>query len=154
MEFFSSTEFYCMAVVVAIALLGVLLHQSPQGPAETYVLPMLLTGIDGPFGDETLSLTVTPQGEVMLVHTGLMIDPDARVNVTAQKCGDKITIVERRADRVLGSSQPQAMRAVAQLAFVGRGRTWIRFESEVTGTWGTLSLLNVEGYAASVQLRY
>lgn len=151
MEFFSSTGFYCLAIVVAMALLGVLLHQAPPKPAETYVLMLQLLPGDTA-ADEQLLLQVMPDGTTLLEHAGIVALAEAAINLVAERRGDRVTIVEKYAHGTSLSGGMAAWRGIAQLGFLGKGRTAVRFESEVTGRWCTLVVLNVEGYASSKQM--
>ena len=125
-----------------MALLGVLLHQSPPKPAETYVLRLQLLPGEASVGEQ-LAMRVLPDGTMLLEHAGIVAPADAAINLVAERRGDRVAIVEKYAH---GAS---LVRGIAQLGFLGKGRTAVRFESEVTGAWCTLAVLNVEGYAVS-----
>lgn len=148
MEFFSSTGFYCLAIVVAMALLGILLHQSPPKPAETYVLRLQLLPGEASVGEQ-LAMRVLPDGTMLLEHAGIVAPADVAINLVAERRGDRVAIVEKYAHGASLVSGMVAWRGIAQLGFLGKGRTAVRFESEVTGAWCTLAVLNVEGYAVS-----
>ncbi|MGN0214136.1 MAG: hypothetical protein ACI4AH_04930 [Muribaculaceae bacterium] len=152
MEFFRSTEFYCLAIVVAIALLGLLLQQSPPKPAETYIVRLQLMPI-GAVCDESVNMSVMPDGSTLLEHIGINAPQDVAINLVAERRGDRVTIVEKYAERISASDVGDvAWRGIASLQFLGNGRTAVRFESEVTGAWCTLSFLNVEGYSTSSRM--
>ena len=89
MEFFSSTGFYCLAIVVAMALLGVLLHQAPPKPAETYVLRLQLLPGDTA-ADEQLLLQVMPDGTTLLEHAGIVAPAEAAINLVAERRGEAL----------------------------------------------------------------
>lgn len=155
MEFFTSTGFYCLAVVLAIALLGVLLHSSQQKPVESYIVAATLHPVlQTERGLGYLRLCVKPDGTVALERTGIIAHADAAVNLTAEVKGDKVKIVEKLASQYISTSPESAMIATADLKFFTRGRWAVRYESEVTGTWCTLSMPYIEGYSAKAEMRY
>lgn len=152
MEFFRSTEFYCLAIVVAIALLGLLLQQPPQKPAETYIARLQLA-LAETLDYEMLCLCVMPDGSILLEHRGIRAPEDVSINLVAELKGDRVTIVEKPVGRMSASGAGDvAWCGIANLRFFGTGRTAVRFESEVTGAWCTLSLLNVEGFSTSSRM--
>lgn len=155
MEFFTSTGFYCLAVVIAIALLGLLLHSSQQKPAESYIVAAtLLPDLQADSGNGYLSLCVEPSGTVSLMRSGIITGADTAILLVAEVTGDKVKIVEKLASHGFSTTAESAMTATASLKFFKRGRWAVRYESEVTGTWCTLSLLFVEGCSAKAEMRY
>lgn len=157
MEFFTSTGFYCLAVVLAVALMGMLLHQQQLKPAETYIVAMQLLPAPEPCGNGEITLTVMPDGTVSLLRTGIGGPPQMAVNLVADLQGDKLRITEKLASRpaAYAAAEPEVpLTASASLRFLRRGRWAIRYESEITGTWCTASLLFAEGNSVSAQLRY
>jgi len=155
MEFFTSTGFYCLAIVTAIALLGVLLHPAPLAPAETYIAKLSLSPSDSTI--PAISLSVGADGQVTLTRTGIVANiADTAINIVAEVRGNKVTIVEKFAHLPSGYAQAveQTPIGTVQLSFFKKGRSAVRYESEVAGMWCTLSLLNAEGFHCSAQLRY
>lgn len=153
MEFFTSTEFYCLAIVVAVALIGLLMSDKPQKPAETYITT-LYTSIDAePYADNAVCLNVMPDGALLISRSGIAATPDTGINLVVDVVGDKVRIVEKRATAAAASTLPTMLRGTAQLTCLRRGRYTVRYESEVTGMWAILALSMVEGYSRSAELR-
>lgn len=154
MEFFTSTGFYCLAIVTAIALLGMLLHPAQIKPAETYIMRAMLMPDDAPCNGGSVTISVAADGSITLKRRGITAPPDTAINLVADVRGDKVKIIEKLAmPQPIGHSD-EPLIASAQLHFIGSGRWAIRYESEVTGTWCTLSLLNAEGYSTTAEMRY
>jgi hypothetical protein len=130
------------------------MHQPPQKPAETYIARLLLDAANSP-GAETIRVSIAPDGSAILSRTGLMGDPTEGINLVAEVIGDKVKIVEKRASKSATlSSQCSPLRGVAQLNCFRKGHYTIRYESEVTGTWGTMTILAVDGFANETELRF
>lgn len=154
MEFFTSTEFYCLAMVVAIALIGLLMGQSPQKPAETYIT-QLFTTVATSGETDMVKLSVMPDHTVLLTRDGIVGSPDMGINIVAEVVGDKVKIVEKRASQATlsGSTAQVPLHGTAQLNFLRHGHYSVRYESEITGAWGMLTLSMVEGSIRSAELR-
>ena len=154
MEFFTSTEFYCLAMVVAIALIGLLMVQSPQKPAETYIT-QLFTTVAQSAENDMVKLSVMPDHTVLLTRDGIVGSPDMGINIVAEVVGDKVKLVEKRAAQTTlsGSTAQVPLHGTAQLNFLRHGHYSVRYESEITGAWGMLTLSMVEGSIRSAELR-
>lgn len=154
MEFFTSTEFYCLAMVVAIALIGLLMGQSPQKPAETYITQLFTTVVQSAEND-MVKLSVMPDHTVLLTRDGIVGSPDMGINIVAEVVGDKVKIVEKRASQATlsGNTAQVPLHGTAQLNFLRHGHYSVRYESEITGVWGMLTLTIVEGSIRSAELR-
>ncbi|MBS7375283.1 MAG: hypothetical protein KIG52_04980 [Muribaculaceae bacterium] len=155
MEFFTSTEFYCLAMVVAIALIGLLMGQSPPKPAETYITQLFTTVAHHGDDADMVTLSVMPDRTVLIARSGIIGAPDMGINLVAEVVGDKVKIVEKRASLThrLGTTGEVPLHGTAQLRCFGLGHYSVRYESEITGGWALLSLSMVEGFARSVDLR-
>ncbi len=153
MEFFTSIEFYCLAMIIAVALLGLLLHQPPQKPAETYIARLFLQVTDTP-SNQSIRISIAPDGSAILSRSGLTGDENQSINLVIDVVGDKVKIVEKRATATNVGAYCLPLRGVAQLNCFRKGHYTLRFESEVTGTWGTMTVLAVEGYANETELRF
>ncbi len=155
MEFFTSTGFYCLAMVVAIALIGLLMGQTPQKPAETYITQLFTTVAH--LGDDAdmVTLSVMPDKAVLIARHGITGSPDMGINLVAEVVGDKVKIVEKRASltHLPSATAEVTLNGTAQLRCFGRGHYSVRYESEITGGWALLSLSMVEGFARSAHLR-
>ena len=85
MEFFTSTEFYCLAMVVAIALIGLLMGQSPPKPAETYITQLFTTVAHHGDDADMVTLSVMPDRTVLIARSGIIGAPDMDINLVAKR---------------------------------------------------------------------
>lgn len=156
MEFFSTTGFFCLAMVAAVALIALMLWPQPHEPASTYVEACAVERSEWHDGADRVGLRMLPDHTALLERTGEAGDDVTAVNVVAVVTGNKVRITEKSARPMLVGAPVTALRLQARLKFFKkmRGKCYIRYESEITGQWCTFTMLCSDGYEAGAGLRY
>ncbi len=156
----NSIEFYSIALLVAVALIGLIFGEKPHRPAATDIVQLVLkwpqTAVASP--DEmpsAVTLTAMPDGQVRLSRTGLSLRPGDTAFIVATMVDDKLRIEEKQGVRSTMAVWPEPCEASATLGFWPAGRKLhVRYESELTGQWGTCALANVGGRESRIELKY
>lgn len=149
----NSVEFYALALLVAMALLGLLFGDKPHTPAVTGIAQFKPTGPCADPDSATVALAALPGGNVELLRQGLPLAQGATAFVVATVVDDKMTVVEKQGIHSVAEPQPQ--HAVATLDCLPPGRRLhVRYESELTGQWCTFTFTNAQGRTATAQLKY
>ncbi len=148
----TSVEFYSMALVVAFVLLGILLEQRKRGVASTHFATLELT----PSRQETSTLVLRAgDGDrVTFERDGLPLRQAEAVSLVATVRGREISIVEKKAHSAVLGGHESYYAGVVTVDFMPPRRWKVRFESQVTGEWGTAKFTSVNGNVATVRLNY
>ncbi len=159
----NSIEFYSIALFVAIALIGLIFGEKTHAPATTDIVPLALKwpqaavpqSRDADDVPSTVTLAAMPDGQVMLTRTGLSLRPGDTAFIVATAVNDKLKIVEKQGTHTTVAVWPEPCEASAVLGFWGTGRKFhVRYESELTGQWGTCVIANADGRTARIELKY
>ena len=151
MDFFHSVEFYVMALFVAFTLLGLIVSPRLGGAAASTMAAMDFEP-RGEVPRGTLLLTAGAKGAIEVRRYGLSVREGETVYLTATIIDDKMTIVEKRGTKVVG--EPRDVDGVATLKKMPNRKLHVRYDSEVTGEWGLLTFLNVDGNHVPATLKY
>ena len=148
-----SVEFYVLALFVAFALLGVVFGRSEHSPARTH-LAAYETEPDSEIhsdDDHWIRLSGQPDGKVLIERQGLELAQGEAVNLVATIVDDKLTIVEKRG--LAGQGEATPCKAWVNVDWMPGQRLHIRYESELTGEWGTTTFANRETARKQCQLQ-
>lgn len=149
----NSVEFYALALLVAMALLGLLFGDKPHTPAVTGIAQFKPTGACSDPESATVTLAALPGGNVELLRDGLPLADGGTAFVVATIVDDKMTVVEKQG--IHSVAEPQPLHATATLDCLPQGRRLhVRYESELTGQWCTFAFTNAQGRTATSQLKY
>ncbi len=159
----NSIEFYSIALFVAVALIGLIFGEKTHSPATTDIVPLDLKWPHAAMpqpqsADEAPSvvmLAATPDGQVTLTRTGLSLRPGDTAFIVATVVDNKLKIVEKQGTHTTVAVWPEQCEARTVLGFWGAGRKFhVRYESELTGQWGTCVMANADGRVARIELKY
>lgn len=146
-----SVEFYVIAFVVAMALVTLLVGQRAHGEATTNIDTFNLIARQA---DEAGLLAITSEDtdHVAITRTGLPITDGDTIVLVSTIVDNKWHIQEKRATRGRGG-QVEVDGAV-ELHFLRPGRYHVRYDSEVTGQWCTLTHTHRPGNTSRATLKY
>lgn len=146
-----SVEFYVIAFVVAMALVTLLVGQRTRGEATTNIDTLDLTPS---LADEAGLLAITSDSgdTVAITRTGLPIFEGDTVVLVSTIIDDKWHIEEKRATK--GRGPHVIMDGTAQLTFLKPRRYHVRYDSEITGQWVTLTYTHRPGSTTHTRLKY
>lgn len=148
----NSTEFFVMALMVAMAILALMFGQPNQGPATTIITTLALnpciTDDDG-----LIVLNAMPDGDVLLLRNGIPLCDGDTVNIVVTVIGDKLKIVEKKG--VISPSGTEIKTdGITTLTGVPIDRFHVRYESEITGQWALFTFTNRPDRRSSAHLKY
>lgn len=152
-DFFHTTEFLILTLILAAAIVAYLAIPSGHGPVRELTLGGELLPLTPDDAEPAVTLTAHDNGTVTLVRTGLIgVDASGAVSLALTVKGFDITVEERITPGRYGGEPVGA--AMFTLDFLGRERYHIRYNSSQTSTAATLSLNNRSGYNTRVRLSH
>ncbi len=152
-EFFHTTEFLILTLILAAAIVAFLAIPSGHGPVRELTLAGELLPLTPDDAEAAVRLIANDSGTVTLIRSGLVgVDASGAVSLAVTVKGFDITLEERITPGRYGGEPIGA--AMFELDFVGRERYHIRYNSAPTSTAATLALNNRPGYTTRVPLRH
>ena len=150
MEFFYSLEFYTLAIVVAIVIVGLLCRPSNLAPARSYICALKnYYSCD----EEKESIKVFVNGTTLsLVRYGIMLRLEESAHLVCNVNGDKIEIKEKKSETKM-SGEERPAECEAELSFLKRGKYAVRYESDITGKWCTFTLIVSDSFTTHKELK-
>ncbi len=157
---FTSIEFYTIAFVVAMTLVGFFLKQRSIKPASSFINAFELEKTGTVEESDLakpgrLTLTAGTNGTVTFERTGLRLADGETVNIIATVIDDKVTIEEKKGKvSAFGGREDMYTGRVDVKFFLPNNKVYVRYDSSVTGQWAKFSFKNLPGNAATHELRY
>ena len=149
----NSVEFYTLAFVVAMTLIGMLMSRSEKKPPSTHIV-QLDTAPAKDDAQDTLTMEVVDRGRVSLQRTGLSIGSEETVNLVITVQEDHCSIIEKKGIKRRGSiGQPVIGQAVLTCLRPGN-RYRMRYESQLTSAWATFTFDMSSASPKQVMLTY
>ncbi len=147
----NSTEFFVLALAVAIALVALLFGQSDKGEATTHITAFSLNPCVT--SDEGLIvLQAQDDGSVLVLRNAIPLDQGDTVNIVVTAVGDKLTIVEKKGVQSRTAIDFLADGA-ALIPHLPAERFHVRYESEITGKWALFTFTNRDSRTATAHLK-
>lgn len=149
----NSVEFYTLAFVVAMSLIGFLMSRSEKKPPSTLIVP-LETIPSTDINQDTLTMEVIEEGRVALQRTGLSLGNEETINLVITIQEDHCSIIEKKGVKRRGSvGQPVSGKAVLSCLRLGC-RYRMRYESQLTSAWATFTFDMTSASPKQVILTY
>ena len=149
----NSVEFYTLAFVVAMTLIGLLMSRSEKKPPSTHIV-QLDTSPAQDDDQDALTMEVIDGGRVSLQRTGLSIGSEETVNLVITIQEDHCAIIEKKGIKRRGSiGQPVSGQAVLTCLRPGN-RYRMRYESQLTSAWATFTFDMSSASPKQVTLTY
>lgn len=134
----NSVEFYTIAFVVAMSLIGWLMSRSEKKPPSTHIVQLETVPAQDDALD-TLTMEITDNGRVLLQRTGLSLGNEETINLVITIQEDHCSIIEKKGVKRRGStSQPVSGQAMLSCLRPGC-RYRMRYESQLTSAWATFT---------------
>lgn len=134
----NSVEFYTIAFVVAMSLIGWLMSRSEKKPPSTHIVQLETVPAQDDAQD-TLTMEITDNGRVLLQRTGLSLGNEETINLVITIQEDHCSIIEKKGikrRRCVG----QPVSGQAMLSCLRPGcRYRMRYESQLTSAWATFT---------------
>ena len=133
-----SVEFYTIAFVVAMSLIGWLMSRSEKKPPSTHIVQLETVPAQDDAQD-TLTMEITDNGRVLLQRTGLSLGNEETINLVITIQEDHCSIIEKKGVKRRGSvGQPVSGQAMLSCLRPGC-RYRMRYESQLTSAWATFT---------------
>lgn len=156
MEWFSSVEFYILAITGALLLVGAVFNPPASDRAYAYIYEGAVDSCAQALaetGKAMLTVEALPDGNVVFRNTGVMLPPGSSVNITVEVQGDKLLCVEK-AIMPADSTAATSCEVVWEAKCLKRRRYHLRYECEYADTWCTLTFINDENFSVTRELKY
>lgn len=129
-SFFSSVEFYVIAVVIAAAIVGLCVKPSQKGAAKTYIAEGTLSASATP-AEPSIEIMCLDDGRVSVTRRGLQgMSDESRINFFVTIIGFDITIEERCAPSLSGNPADEATISIGAL---GCERYHMTYRADTSG---------------------
>ncbi len=154
---YTSIEFYTIAFVVAMALVGFFMSYKRTEPASTHLAALDLEPVQGDESspESIVKLDAHDDGSVTLERKGMLLVDGETVNIVATVIDDKITIAEKKGKAsALGGRESLYDGHAVMKFFPQGGKVYLRYESSVAGQWCKFSFVNKPGNRVVRELRY
>lgn len=172
----NSSEFYTLAFVVVMALVGLIFVRREKQPPSTYIIQLATVPVgeeqseSSPGGNhpspqcgQSSTLGETPDvlclepmegGRIRLARTGLALGVEETINLVITVQEETCSIVEKKGLR-RRSAVPVPVTGEAMLGCLRPGTKYrVRYESQVTSTWASFTLDTASPVPIEVPLKY
>ena len=141
MDFFSSVEFYVIAITMAVVAVGAVLNKKPESSCYTYIYAGEIEEKE-PYGEECVLVRSLGNGMVEVRHCNVAIPVDVEgVKLRVDVAGEGVLCVEKFAAKSLHNDV-----AICDVVFnikCLKSITYkVRYESEHNGRWCNISFTN------------
>ncbi len=143
---FTSVEFYIIAFVVAMALVGVMFNPSKHGEAITYfangcIKPALSDGMP------TLESIGEDNRRLVLVHRCVAVPIGVTSSIAIVLSGSDMRVSEKfNIPKGIEPEEAEICDIIYTIDFLLAQRYHLYFESAADGTYASMSVLNNEGF--------
>jgi hypothetical protein len=100
MYFFTTIEFYVIAIAIALVLIAFFLKSRNEASKYSYIYQGEISYEDDhlPRDDEYVVISSLDNGKVEIIHHNVVLPLEATVNIKIDVCGDKAVCVEKMVD--------------------------------------------------------
>jgi hypothetical protein len=136
----NSVEFYTIAFVVAMALVGLLMGRTEKRPPSTHIVQLATTPVaDVEDEEDVVCLEALDNGRVHFTRSGPSIGPEEKVNLVITIQEDRCSIVEKKGIR-RRRSLGEPVRGEVTVKCLRPGVKYrMRYESQVTSAWASFA---------------
>lgn len=147
----NSTEFYVLALTVAMALVALLFGQRDPGPSTSIITALDLNPCVTT-DDDLIVLKALDDGGILLLRNGIPVCEGDTVNIVATATGSKLTITEKYGISTRAGLQVKAD-GTALIDRLPHERFTVRYDSDTTGKWALFTFSNRPGNTATAHLK-
>lgn len=143
MEFFTTVEFYIIAITIAILVAGFFLKSHKDVQPFSYIYQGDISFTESlPLSDEECVEVVSQDdGTVLIIHRNVFLSVEATVNMKMDVCGENVNCVEKMVERI-----PDEPVFCCNVKFKVKGMKYLtykmRYESVHNGKWCSFSFTN------------
>ena len=143
MDFFTTVEFYIIAITIAVLVAGFFLKSHKNVQPFSYIYQGNISFTDSlPLSDEECVEVISQEdGTVWVVHRNVFLPMEATVNMKIDVCGDDVNCVEKMMERI-----PDEPVFCCDVKFKVKCLKYLtykmRYESVHNGKWCSLSFTN------------
>jgi len=149
-----SIEFYVLALVVAVALVGLFFGERQTQPAASRIITMdVMQRLADEYPAGEIRLTMSDIGVLTIFHAGVDIAPGQLLNVVVTMAGSKVKVVEKLTGSATGPAEAADVCCTVHLQR-GVDRYHVRYESPMTGQWCLMTIDQEQGSQSRGTLAY
>lgn len=140
MDFFSSVEFYVIAITMAVIAVGAVLNKKPETNSYTYIYSGKIDDNNG--NNEFIYFRSLDNGIVEVRHCNVALPVDVEgINLRVDITGDSVLCIEKFASK--SEHNESVLRDVIFYIKCFKYIPYkVRYESEYNGKWCNISFVN------------
>lgn len=151
MDFFSTVEFYIIAIMIALLLVGSLFGTKAEVAKYTYFYTGNLEEVE--FKEkEYLSLISSEKGNVIFTHHNVKLPKGVELNLKIDICGENIKCVENLSENIF-SNDLHCYNVTFMVKCMKSIYYTIEYESRHNTKWCNISVLNSGKFAEKKELK-
>ena len=144
MDFFSSIEFYIVAIFMAILLIGFFSKSRNEASAYSYIYQgeIKFAENNNENREEFITIKALENGNAIVTHHNIKLPIESTVNIKVDVCGDEIMCVEKMVERIQGDTS-EFMCDVSFTAKCFKHLAYkIKYECAHNGKWCNIDFIN------------
>lgn len=145
---FTSVEFYIIAFVVAISIVGFMLHPSSKDSAITYYFKAEL--LPSQSVEQSLYVEALEDGNLKIIHRGVHSEDDCVNAIALSIIGSDLRIIEKQTP--VATMDSPLYDVVYVIDKLRASRYHLYFDSQTTNSYATTSLVNEVPFHVEVRL--
>lgn len=146
MEFFSTVEFYVIAIVIAVLAIGAALNHNPENNRYTYIFAGEISLSEKNCAE---SISLSSQDEILTIkHCNVLIPQNTEgIHLRLDVCGNKLKCIEKSSNKIVTMSDDMLSCDITFCVKCLKNKTYnINYECEYNGKWSNITFAN-NGYS-------
>ena len=140
MDFFSTVEFYIIAIMIALLLVGSLFGAKTEAAKYTYFYAGALKEVEYD-ENEYLSLKSGEEGQMLFIHHNVKLPEGVGVNLKIDVCGENLKCIENLTENI-SSDDLRSYDVIFVVKCMKKISYTIEYESKHSAKWCNISMLN------------
>lgn len=155
MEFFSTIEFYVVAVAISIIVIAFFSKSRNESSKYTYIYQGNVSFSDTSNNDdiERVSLMSLENGKVIITHHNVILPVEVNVNLRIEVCGDKIICTEKKQESIPDDTATFCSNVTYKINCFKHIAYSVRYECEHNGKWCNIDFVNNGECVAQKELK-
>lgn len=156
MEWFSSVEFYILAITCAVFIVGLVFDPPMAEKAFTYIYRAIVNSREENLiedEEDEIIISSDSEGRAVVRHKGVRIPEGIDINIVVDVQGNKVKIIEKFAEEPQENEMRMAEISCI-LECVKRSKYHIRYECEYSGLWTTITFINRDNFIVKGKMKY
>lgn len=151
-NYFTTTEFYILAILVAVTAIALIFHPSKTGEIITYFYKGAISPCVEPSEDPKIKIMALDDGRLAITHTKVPITDDVSISIDIK--GHDLRIKEKQFSRGGMEIVGEYCDVMYFIDKLKADRYHLRFESAEEGTSCSTSIINKPPFHTTAELKY